>query len=82
LFPQDAPRISYLPFVDQAAAGLSLTLVFTLAQFLVFGMERATHLENNLIAVERLEEYSSLKSEASLEKEDPNGMCILFLFKN
>jgi len=36
-------------------------------------MEKSADLENNLIAVERLEEYSNLKAEAALQKPDPNG---------
>jgi len=73
MYRYNTPQTSWLIFLDQAAAGLSLTLVFTLAEILTFGMERSADLENNLIALERLEEYSNLKSEASLQKRDPNG---------
>lgn len=54
--------------MDPAIVGLSITYALSITQTLSFLVRMTAEVETNIVAVERLEEYSDVKQEAPWEK--------------
>ena len=53
-------------YVDPTQVGLTLALAITLGELLSFGMTRCADLQNEMVSVERVIEFSETEPEAPL----------------
>lgn len=54
--------------MDPAIVGLSITYALSITQTLSYLVRMTAEVETNIVAVERMEEYSDVKQEAAWEK--------------